>query len=304
MSERGLTRRRWFAAAGLAAATGAPSVLLAQDKPAAALPATDEPPEKPVEFLCPMDPDVREKKPGRCPRCGMKLVAGLPDPIEFRVEMTTSPRRIRAGEPVRLKFRVVHPETGKPVRDFELIHEKLFHLFLLSADLDDFAHEHPVKDFGPDFELEWTFAKPGMYRLMCDYYPLGATPQITVKTLFVDAPRAGAPAPAARPSPPSNTNVDLRLEPAEPIAGLRTRLYFTLRPHEWLVPWLGAWGHVLAASADTIDLIHTHPFLASGGERMQFNVIFPRAGKHRIWIQFDRQGVLNTARFEVSVKTL
>ena len=39
--------------------------------------------EVPVDFICPMDPDVRSKGPGKCPRCGMRLEAGLPEPIEY-----------------------------------------------------------------------------------------------------------------------------------------------------------------------------------------------------------------------------
>lgn len=258
-----------------------------------------EPPEKPVEFICPMDKDVTSKGPGKCPRCGMKLVAGLPDFVEYDVDVRTEPRVLRAGVPAKLVFTVRDPKTGKPVRDFEIVHEKLFHLFILSGDLDVFAHEHPEKDFGPEFELTWTFPKPGMYRLMADYYPMGGTPQITVATLFV-GPGPGAPAPKLD----SNTKVSLELEPAEPIAGMRTRLYFTLSPADRLVPWLGAWGHLLVASKDTIDLIHTHPFIATGTERMQFNVIFPRPGAHRVWVQFERAGLVNSHRFDVRVSAL
>lgn len=287
MAFRSLTRfsRRSFLAAG---------ALAAQE--------VGEAPEKPIEFICPMDPEVRQKGPGRCPRCNMKLVAGLPDPLEYRVDLAV-PKPIRAGKSVPLRFTVVypqvHPKTGKPVRDFEIVHEKLFHLFLVSEDLEVFDHVHPEKDFGPEFSLDYAFPKPGMYRLMCDYYPLGATPQITVKTLYVAAGPGGAIPPL-----PSNTQVTLRTEPEKPLAGEKTRLYFTISPVEKLVPWLGAWGHVLIASADTVDLIHTHPFIADGGERMQFNAIFPRPGRHRVWVQFDRAGLVNTVRFDVPVTEL
>lgn len=258
-----------------------------------------EPPENPVEFVCPMDKDVTAKTPGKCPRCGMKLVAGLPDFVEYHINLRTAPKPVRAGVPAKLTFVVTDPRTGKAVRDFEVVHEKLFHLFVVSGDLEVFAHEHPEKDFGPEFELTWTFPKPGMYRLMADYFPLGGTPQITVQTLFV-APGPGAPLPPLE----SNTEVRLETEPAKPIAGMRTRLYFTLTPANELVPWLGAWGHVLVASRDTVDLIHTHPFIATGSERMQFNVIFPRPGQHRVWVQFERAGVVNSHQFDVAVSAL
>jgi hypothetical protein len=228
----------------------------------------------------------------------MKLIPGLPDFVEFRVRLATA-RPPKAGSPATLRFTIIDPRGSKPVRDFEIIHEKLFHLFIVSEDLEVFAHEHPIKGFGPEFDFTWTFPKPGLYRLMCDYYPLGATPQITVKTLSVGPGVEQQPPPLA-----SNTLVHLETEPGEPVAGMRTRLYFTLNPAVGVQPWLGAWGHLLVASADTVDLIHAHPFLADGGPRMQFNVIFPRPGRHRVWVQFERAGLVNSAPFDVTVKAL
>ena len=67
---------------------------------------------------------------------------------------------------------------------------------------------------------------------------------------------------------------------------------------------MGAWAHLLAASDDLIDLIRTHPFLADGGPDMQFNVIFPQAHACRVWVQFQRLGVVNTVYFDVPVEDL
>jgi hypothetical protein len=61
---------------------------------------------------------------------------------------------------------------------------------------------------------------------------------------------------------------------------------------------------MLAASDDRIDLIHEHPFDGSGGPEVQFDVIFPRARTYRIWVQFQRNGVVNTTRFDVPVRAL
>ena len=61
---------------------------------------------------------------------------------------------------------------------------------------------------------------------------------------------------------------------------------------------------MLAASEDLIDLIHTHPFIADGGPNMQFNLTFPRPGTYRVWVQFQRKGVVNTVRFDIPVQEL
>jgi len=98
--------------------------------------------------------------------------------------------------------------------------------------------------------------------------------------------------------------VELTTEPAEPIAGLKTLLFFRLTPSEGLEPYLGAWGHLLAASGDLVDVIHTHPFIADGGPQVQFNVIFPREAIYRVWVQFQREGKVNTVAFNIPVKRL
>jgi hypothetical protein len=76
--------------------------------------------------------------------------------------------------------------------------------------------------------------------------------------------------------------------------------------NEGIEPRLGAMGHMLAASSDLIDMIHTHPFIvtdfADGNyKQLQFNVIFPRPGVYRVWVQFQRHGVVNTVAFNVPV---
>ena len=35
---------------------------------------------------------------------------------------------------------------------------------------------------------------------------------------------------------------------------------------------------------------------------VQFNLVFPREGTYRVWVQFQRNGVVNTAYFDVPVK--
>ena len=267
-----------------------------------------EAPEPEVEFVCPMDPDVRSKTPSSCPRCGMKLVAGLPSMAEYPVDLVATPRRIRAGEPVELRFRVRDPKTRATAK-LEVIHERLFHLFLISEDLSFFAHEHPELQPDGTFVYRATFPKAGLYRVGCDIYPRGGVPQMVTRTLIV--PGAASSFGAAKLVPDygakkkvGSLEVTLRTEPAEPLAGKRTLLFYDIAPGKDIEPWLGAWGHLLFASADLVDLVHTHPFLMWGEGRMQFNVIFPRAGVHRVWLQFQNGTEVVTAPFDVPVKTL
>jgi len=102
----------------------------------------------------------------------------------------------------------------------------------------------------------------------------------------------------------ANLDVELVTEPTTPIAGMKTRLLFRLKPADGIEPYLGAWGHMLAVSDDLLDVMHTHPLLADGGPRIQFNMIFPRARMYRVWVQFQRAGRVNTAAFNVPVAAL
>ncbi len=244
-----------------------------------------------------MDPDVRSKTPGKCSRCGMPLEARLPPLVEYPVEI-----RYRDGE---LRLRVLHPDTRRPVERFVTVHERPFHLFIIRQDLGFFAHEHPVPSGPGQFRLKLSLPSPGFYRLLCDYYPEGGAPQMTPLAL-VTGPPGPKPVlvPDLSPKQSGNLRVSLTTEPPQPIAGQKTLLFFRLDPGDGLEPYLGAWGHLLAASDDLIDLIHTHPFLADGGPQVQFNVIFPREAAYRIWVQFQRQGKVNTAVFTVPVSRL
>jgi hypothetical protein len=241
----------------------------------------------------------------------MALKLGIPEVAEYPVTLQFRPRPLRAGRQQQLLFLIQDPKTLKPVREFELVHEKLFHLFVVSQDLNYFIHQHPTLERAGAFRFQTTFPEPGLYRVLCDFYPKGGTPQLIAKTVLVPGrkrtPLPVAPArlsPDLAPKHATNLDVELVTEPPHPIAGMKTLMFFRVNPADGLEPYLGAWGHMLAASDDLVDLIHNHPFLANGGPQIQFNMIFPRARTYRIWVQFQRKGVVNTAAFDVPVSVL
>ena len=257
-------------------------------------------------YVCPMDPDVRSNKPGVCSRCGMKLATGVPDPVEYGLDLSVTPRVPKPQQTARLQFTVRDPWKDRPVTSFQVVHEKLFHMFAVSQDLDFFVHNHPTFQENGDFTYDLAFPKPGMYRVLGDFYPDGATPQLITKTILVPGP-APAPVKISRDyatKDTENMQVELVTDPPKPIAHVKTMMFFRVKPADGLEQYLGAWGHMLAASDDLIDMIHTHPFLADGGPQIQFNVFFPRARMYRVWVQFQRKGVVNTARFDIPVEDL
>jgi len=263
-------------------------------------------PPPPQDYVCPMDPDVRSAIPGSCPRCGMTLRLGVPDPVEYPVDLRLSPHAPQPNQPVGLTFTIRDPKTHTPVTKFETVHEKLFHMFIVSQDLEYCLHDHPVVERPGIFHYNARLPKRGMYRVMADFYPSGGTPQLTERTIFVPGGHLQTAKLTADVAPRHTENMDVELvtEPAQPLAGFKTLMFFRVKPADGLEKYLGAWGHMLAASDDLIDMIHTHPFLADGGPQIQFNVIFPRAHTYRVWVQFQRNGVVNTAMFTIPVEEL
>jgi heavy metal-binding protein len=256
-------------------------------------------------YMCPMDKDIRKLAPGKCPRCGMALVTSVPDPVEYHVAVSTTDPPVPM-QVAHLTFHVTDPWKNNPVTHFSLVHERLYHAFVVSSDLEFFSHGHPEWKDGA-FQYDVTFPKPGMYRVLSDFYPEASAPQLVASTVFV-----GGDVTLRRPklardySDKQDQNFGARLVtiPEMPVAGMPTRLRFTVGPIDGFEKYLGVWAHMLAASDDLIDMMHTHPMIANGGAEVEFNVVFPRARGYRVWVQFQRKGVVNTMRFDVPVQSL
>lgn len=296
-----------FAAASLLLAQN-PTAIPVTQAPAPAAPAAAAP--GPLDYVCPMDADVRSDKPGKCPRCGMTLILGIPEEREYRLGLTLTPDAVHVMEPVNMTFQVRDPASGDPVRKFIIMHEKLFHMFIVSQDLSYFVHDHPAPASDGSFLYQERFPKPGMYRILGDFYPDGGTPQLIARTVIVpdgaDPPllQTAMLQPDLGPQQATNMKVELVTDPPQPIAGMKTLMFFRVSPAQGLEKYIGAWAHMLAVSDDLIDMIHNHPFIADGGPQLQFNMIFPRARTYRVWVQFQRLGVVNTVAFNVPVKDL
>jgi hypothetical protein len=223
--------------------------------------------------------------------------------VEFHVDVTSLPAAPQPGAAAVLQYAVRDPWKDRPVPHFNPVHEKLFHTFIVSQDLDFFVHGHPSLIADGLFQFPVTFPKPGIYRVLGDFYPAGGLPQLTSETVIV-AGEPPAPVTLGRDYSPKdgpNLHVSLATVPDRPTATNRTQLRFIVSGARPLQKYLGAWGHMLIASNDLIDMMHEHPFLADGGPRVEYEVVFPRPGAYRVWVQFQSAGVVNTVRFDVPV---
>lgn len=229
----------------------------------------------------------------------------------FTLEVRAEPARPVAGKPVTLVLAVRSRETGRPVTEFELVREELFHLILVRDDLGQLFHEQPEP--GPDgsFRISFTFPTGGDWRLFGEFAPKGAGTQIVTTTLAVEGMRGmrAALRPALQPIVRQN-DMTLVMQPMNLAAGRDLSMTFALtdrasRPLTDLQPRLGATAHLIFVEQDARTLVHAVPDAAgprSGRNgNLTFLARFPRAGIYRGWVEFRRGGIVHAIPFAVRV---
>lgn len=227
----------------------------------------------PAAYICPMHPDVVSRSAGSCPRCGMALALADPfDAREFLVDVETRPASPRAGQRARLRLTVREPLTRDVVHDLIEVHEKPYHLFVISHDLEHYDHVHPQQQRDGSYVIDITLPKAGYYKVYSDFLPLGATPQV-VPGLLVTAHATGDLASARAHLVPDATltreaggmRVTLTLPPEGLVAGRDETLRYHVvdaasgAPITDIEPYLAAFGHTLVLSEDTLHYVHAHP---------------------------------------------
>jgi hypothetical protein len=190
----------------------------------------------------------------------------------------------------RVAFQILD-EQGRPVRDFDVAHEKRMHFIVVRRDFAYFQHLHPRLDADGAWTQDVKFARGGSYRVFADFerggeqYTLGADVQVSGD---FDA--------EALPPPRETVRSDGGLE-----VTLRARggdLGFEVRDHGAVVndrldSYLGGKGHLVALRHGDLAYLHTHP----EGDELAFETTYPSAGAYRLFVQFSYKGRIQTAAF-------
>lgn len=275
------------------------------------------------EYTCVMHPDIHRAQEGVCPKCNMVLVPVQPTVVgDYKVELESRPANVKPGEQAHLRFKIYHPETGQPVKDYLVTHDKLFHLFIVSRDLSVYQHIHPELESDGSFSVATVLPAPGTYKVHADVFPRSGRPQIIHREIVTaEAPASSTTLPVMIPDAEMVKTVDgmkVKLDlSASPRVGSAVFLNYQLsdaqtsQPVRDLEPYLGAWGHTLILNADQSQYLHSHPngMIAEtadrstlrGGPEVTFMVIFPAPGDYRIWSQFQRGGKVSTVSYVVRV---
>jgi rRNA maturation protein Nop10 len=295
--------------------------------------------ENDTAWVCPMHGDYTMDIAGKCPRCGMDLVRAAPfDVRDYRLDFRTVPAVVKPGQKTKLLFRVFHPGSGQPVDKFEVVHERQYHLFVISQNMEHFEHIHPEQQPDGAWSIDVTLPRPGYYKILSDFMPSGGSSQFIAHHLVTAGYAGDLADDSARlvPDAGSTKSVEditatISYDPPTFSAGQYGHLNFFLtdtasgRPIADLQTYLGAFGHTLIMSEDMVDYVHSHPLdiLARdnddagppqfmippgadldklrGGPEVTFEGLMPKPGRYRAWTQFRRHDKIRTFAFTFNV---
>lgn len=203
----------------------------------------------------------------------------------------------------------IKKKDGGKIDEFEVNHEKLLHLMVVSKDLSYFNHIHPDYKGNGVFEIANDFPAGGEYRLIADFKPAGGDSMTKMEWVRIEGE-------SAKPIPiVPDTSLDktfdgkrVKLVMDQPAAGKELTLKFTFadaatsQPITDLQPYLGAIGHVVVLTQDGEQYLHVHAEEGQGtGPDAVFEASFPKSGVYKIWGQFQRDNQVFTASYVVNV---
>ncbi len=128
-------------------------------------PRIEEPPAGARDYTCPMDPEIRQKGPGACPKCGMALEPVMAAPVtktEWTCPMHPDIVRDAPGacpicgmalEPRVVTLEEKNPELDDMTRRFRL--SLLFTTPILALMISEFVPGQPLQHLLPHGALNW-----------------------------------------------------------------------------------------------------------------------------------------------------
>jgi hypothetical protein len=212
----------------------------------------------------------------------------------YRLELDTT--AAPAGRAVPVSFRVLD-DAGRPVRAFEVEHEKRMHLIVVRRDLTGFQHLHPRMRADGTWTATTAPLAPGSYRVFADFkarerHTLGAD-------LTVPGASTPEPLPAAEPVAAAGPyRVTLEAPPVAAGDEVELRFHVTRdgKPAQ-VGRYLGARGHLVLLREGDVAYLHNH----ADEDELEFESTFPSAGRYRAFLQFSAGGSVQTAAFTIEV---
>ncbi|WP_368502848.1 hypothetical protein AB3N04_00505 (plasmid) [Alkalihalophilus sp. As8PL] len=189
-----------------------------------------------------------------------------------------------------LTIEVKDQDGGVP--ELDETHEELMHLILISHDLEDYYHVHPIKEEDGVFKNDLDIPE-GHYYAFVDINPKDKVYAVEPNELLVGEVEHFHTTRELQPDDEWLQKVDgkeVELEEVTLTAGGPVQLAFDLKG-ETPEPYLGALGHVVIVDEDVENFIHVHP---ASNDTTVFEAHFPHEGTYKLWAEFkfSDEGVL------------
>ena len=238
----------------------------------------------------------------------------LPLSEHYNVNIRFDPITPEAAKSTELLLSITDQKLGNPVKEFELVHDKLMHLIIVAEDLSYFAHIHPTirHDNNDDttFAISHTFPESAKYKLWVDFKPKGGNQTLAAFKFNVIGKPTHRHEELVHDGKYTKKSLDgqyrIALKAADKIVQQSdVDIAFSIsdvsgRPITNLEPLMAAGGHSVIISSDLKEFLHVHPTEEigmnwRGGPDITFKTNFPRPGLYKAWGQFQHQGRVITA---------
>ncbi|MCM3169976.1 MULTISPECIES: hypothetical protein [Peribacillus] len=184
--------------------------------------------------------------------------------------------------------------------ELEISHEKIMHLIIVSADLEDYYHLHPEEKGNGVYKLKFDLPE-NSYRAFVDIKPKNLAYQVSPVGLQVGKGHGELK------ENPLKVDTNLTKTINKKTVELNTTklginkgvtLSFDTKgitPE----PYLGALGHVVILDDKGEKFVHVHP---TSEEQTQFETKFDKPGIYKVWGEFKFDGKVNSYPFVIEVK--
>lgn len=224
-------------------------------------------------------------------------------------QLTTLAAPAESGADGRLSLSIIGP-NGKPVTDFDLEHEKEFHLLTVRSDGQHFRHVHPEMDANGTWSIPWQWDAPGSYRVIAHSIP-SESGETTTLSSSVQVAGNYEPVPSEAATTATVDGYELSVEGdlvAGESANLRVSVSRDGKPVTALEPYLGAFGHMVALREDDLAYLYVKPHGdqpqagETSGPEITFDANAPSPGRYLIYVDFQVDGQVHTAPFVIDAR--
>jgi hypothetical protein len=207
-----------------------------------------------------------------CEQPSETVLIGQPDG-PYRLTLALAPPRPSAGQEVSFTYRITDLKTKQPVRDLQVLHERVLHTFIVNSDFTTFAHLHHEDFFPltPQDLANATFYYPYVFPHAGEYLVAGEFTHKDRSWIKQFRVRVEGERPQSRREPDLRRqktfgayDVSLTTSPDPPIAGHDAEFVLHLMRHGLpvtdLKPYLGTEIHMATWRLDGEYFGHQHAY--------------------------------------------